>query len=312
MPTVFIRSKHKKMSGPVMRPVGGFQDRTTYGAVYPTESIPRVVNVDTRFRENPTITNAGFCTVRLPRTYKNIISLRLSSIELPNTWYDFSATQENTNFTVSGVQCTISDGNYDATTMISAIVAGAARTISLGMAFDPVTTRCTISSTFATPFSLNFTPAITAGTCCVTREATLRPFDTGLGSYLGFTCNAYSGSSSYTGESITNIWGNTYVLLNLEKYEAVDQVSFNGTGIPAFAKIVVSAGKNDIIYDNGANTITNKVTFAEPENISVIKLKLTDCYGRPLNLYTNFSFTIEMQEVVSSKLYSAYKDNLVK
>jgi hypothetical protein len=238
--------------------------------------------------------------------------MRLSSIELPNTWYDFSATQENTNFTVSGVQCTISDGNYDATTMISAIVVGAARTISLGMAFDPVTTRCTISSTSATPFSLNFTPAITTGTCCITREATLRPFDTGLGSYLGFTCNTYSGASSYTGESITNIWGNTYVLLNLEKYEAIDQVSFNGTGIPAFAKIVVSAGKNDIIYDDGRNSITNKVIFPEPENISVIKLKLTDCYGRPLNLYTNFSFTIEMQEVVSSKLYSAYKDNLVK
>ena len=295
-----------------MRPVTGFQDRTTFGAVYPTESIPRVVNVDTRFRDNPTITNAGFCTVRLPRTYKNIISMRLSSIELPNTWYDFSATQENTNFTVSGVQCTISDGNYDGTSMAAAITASVSSAVgfSMGVGFNTVTGKCTLSA--ATPFSLNFTPAVTSGTCCITREALLRPFDTGLGSYLGFTCNAYSGASSYTGESITNIWANTYVLLNLEKYEAIDQVSFNGTGIPAFAKIVVSAGKNDIIYDDGRNSITNKVIFPEPENISVIKLKLTDCYGRPLNLYTNFSFTIEMQEVVSSKLYSAYKDNLAK
>jgi hypothetical protein len=298
------------MSGPVMRPVGGFQDRTTYGAVYPTESIPRVVNVDTRFRDNAGITNAGFCTIRLPRTYKNITSMRLSSIELPNTWYDFSATQENTNFTVSGVQCTISDGNYNATTMISAIVIAAAPTISLGMGFDAVSGKCTISA--ATAFSLNFTPAITTGTCCITRDPLIRPFDTGLGSYLGFISNAYSNASSYTSENITNIWGNTYVLLNLEKYEAIDHVSFNGTAIPAFAKIVVSAGKNNIIYDNGADTITNKVIFPEPENISVIKLKLTDCYGRPLNLYGNFSFTLEMQEVVSSKLYSAYKDNLAK
>ena len=295
-----------------MRPVGGFQDRTTYGAVYPTESIPRVVNVDTRFRDNPNITNAGFCTIRLPRTYKNITSMRLSSIELPNTWYDFSATQENTTFTVSGVQCTISDGNYTATTLASAITTtiSSAVGLSVGVGFDSVSGKCTLSA--ATPFSLNFAPVTTSGVCCVSREASLRPFDTGLGSYLGFISNAYSNASSYTGESITDIWNNTYVLLSLEKYEAIDHISFNGTAIPAFAKIVVSAGKNNIIYDDGSNTITNKVVFSEPENISVIKLKLTDCYGRPLVLYGNFSFTLEMQEVVSSKLYSAYKDNLAK
>jgi hypothetical protein len=238
--------------------------------------------------------------------------MRLSSIELPNTWYDFSATQENTTFTASGFQCTISDGNYTLTTLASAITASvsAAASFSMGVGFDSVTGKCTLSA--ATPFSLNFTPAITSGTCCVTREALLRPFDTGLGSYLGFISNTYTNASSYTSENNTSIWGQTYVLLNLEKYEAIDHVSFNGTAAPAFAKIVVSASKNSVIYADGRSTITNKVIFPEPENISVIKLKLTDCYGRPLNLYGNFSFTLEMQEVVSSKLYSAYKDNLVK
>lgn len=300
------------MSGPVMRPVGGFQDRTTYGAVYPTESVPRVVNVDTRFRDNAGITNAGQCTIRLPRTYKNITSLRLSSIELPNTWYDFSATQENTNFTVSGTQCIIPDGNYTSVTLASAITAAvsASAGFSVSVGFDPITGKSTISA--ETPFSLNFSPTLTTGTCCITREASVRPFETGLGSYLGFLSNDYSNASSYTSESIINIWNNAYVLLNIEKYEAIDHVSFNGTSAPAFAKIVVSAGKNNIIYGNGSDTITNKVVFSEPENISVIKLKLTDCYGRPLNLYGNFSFTLEMQEVVSSKLYSAYKDNLAK
>jgi hypothetical protein len=300
------------MSGPVMRPVGGFQDRTTYGAVYATESIPRVVNVDTRFRENPGITNAAQCTIRLPRTYKNITSMRMSSIELPNTWYDFSSTLENTNLTVSGTQCVIPDGNYTSATLASAITASISSAVgfSLGVGFDSVTGKCTLSA--ATPFSLNFAPVQTASACCMSREASIRPFDTGLGSYMGFVNNVYSNASSYTSESITNIWGNTYVLLNLEKYEAVDHVSFNGTASPAFAKIVVSAGKNNIIYANGADTITNKVIFPEPENVSVLKLKLTDCYGRPLNLYGNFSFTLELQEVVSSKLYSAYKDNLAK
>jgi len=292
-----------------MRPVGGFQDRTTYGAVYGTESVARIVNVDTRFRDNPTITGASACTIRLPRTYKNIISLRLSSIELPNSWYDFSANLENTNFTVSGAQCTISDGNYNATTLATAMVASAATTISLSVGFDSVSTKCTISAAGA--FSMNFTPVVTSNVCCISREATLRPFDTGLGSYLGFTSNTYSGNSSYTSETLPNLFGNTYVLLSIEKYEAIDHLSFNGTSTPAFAKIVVSATKNSIIF-SGVDTITNKVILAEPENVSVLKIKLTDCYGRILQTFGNFSFTLEMQEVVSSKLYSAYKDNLAK
>jgi hypothetical protein len=237
--------------------------------------------------------------------------MRLSSIELPNTWYDFSATLENTSLTVSGVQCTISDGNYTSTTLASAITTSvsAGAGIGLGVTFNSVTGTCTLSA--ATPFSLNFTPAITGGTCCITREAQLRPFDTGLGSYLGFTSNTYSGNSSYTSETLPNLFGNVYVLLSIEKYEAIDHLSFNGTSTPAFAKIVVSVTKNSIIF-SGVDTITNKVILAEPENISVLKIKLTDCYGRVLQTFGNFSFTLEMQEVVSSKLYSAYKDNLAK
>ena len=296
------------MSGPVMRPVGGFQDRTTFGAVFGTASVARIVNVDTRFRDNPTITGASACTIRLPRTYKNITSLRLSSIELPNTWYDFTANLENTNFTVSGSQRTISDGNYTSTTLTAAMVSAAASTISLSIGFDSVTTKCTISAAGA--FTMDFTP-VPGNVCCITREANLRPFDTGLGSYLGFTSNTYSGNASYTSETLPNLYGNTYVLLSLEKYEAIDHLSFNGTSTPAFAKIVVSATKNSFVY-SGADTITNKVILAEPENVSILKIKLTDCYGRVLQTFGNFSFTLEMQEVVSSKLYSAYKDNLAK
>jgi hypothetical protein len=297
------------MSGPVMRPVGGFQDRTIYGAVFGTESIARIVNVDTRFRDNPTITGASACTIRLPRTYKNITSLRLSSIELPNSWYDFSSNLENTNFSVNGVQCTISDGNYNGGSLTAAIVTAAEATVSLSITFDTVTTKCTISAD--QPFSMNLTPVATSNVCCISREANLRPFDTGLGSYLGFTSNSYSGNSSYTSETLPNLFGNVYVLLSIEKYEAIDHLSFNGTSTPAFAKIVVSETKNSIIF-SGADTITNKVILAEPENVSVLKIKLTDCYGRILQTFGNFSFTLEMQEVVSSKLYSAYKDNLAK
>jgi hypothetical protein len=73
----------------------------------------------------------------------------------------------------------------------------------------------------------------------------------------------------------------------------------------------VNVPKYSIIYE-GTDTIANKVTFSEPQNVSIFRIKLTDCWGRVLQTFGNFSFTIELEEVLSSKLYSAYKDNLVR
>lgn len=298
------------MSGPVMKPVGGFHDKTTLGAVYPTESIPRVINVDTRFRENPLTTNGSQCTIRLPRTYKNITSIRLSSVEMPNSWYDFSANLENTSVTICGTRCTIPDGNYTSTELTAAIQVATANVLTINAGFNNVTCKCTLTA--ATPFSIDFTPVYNnASACCIVRDATTRPFDTGLGYYLGFTNYTYSGSSNYVCEGITNLWGNTYVLLNIENYESVETPSLNGTSAPAFAKIPVNVPKYSIIYE-GTDTIANKVVFSEPQNVSVFRIKLTDCWGRVLQTFGNFSFTIELEEVLSSKLYSAYKDNLVR
>lgn len=331
------------MSGPVLTSVQGYQDRTVLGAVYPTESVTRVVNIDTRFRENPGGTNASDCTVRLPRTFKNITSIRLSSAEIPNNWYEFRNNLGNTSFSVNDLPCVIPDGNYTADTLAVVIQSTVYNVTSnagvihdpsfapttLNVLFEEVTGRCRIDLSAASgSFKIDWSAVVPplcfacngcgndAGaycSCggCIRSPVQNRPFDTTLGSFLGFHSNVYTGEKSYTSEDITNLVGSTYVLLQLENYNAIDQVGSNSSAIPAFAKIVVNVNKNNVIYSDGKNTITNKYQFSEPENISVLRLKLVDCYGRVLPLYGNMSFTLEMQEAVSSKLYTAYKDNLV-
>jgi len=317
------------MSGPVLTSVQGYQDRTILGAVYPTESVTRVVNVDTRFRENPRITNASDCTIRLPRVYKNITSIRLSSVEIPNNWYDFSKSFENTSFTINSTVCVLPDGNYTPETLAAAIYATILEDtgLKIRLVFDAITGKASFESIDDEPtnFTINFTPVTTCGASssnndagarcacggCIRSPAANRLFDTSLGNYLGFTGTTYSGSIIYTSENVANLTGNTYALLSLDKYNALDHLSFNNTSLSAFAKVVVSVPKNAVIYNSGLNTITNRVQFSEPENITTFKLKLTDCYGRVLPIFGNMSMTLELEEVVSSKLYTAYKDNLV-
>ena len=332
------------MSGPVLTSVQGYQDRTVLGAVYPTESVTRVVSVDTRFRANPGNTNASDCTIRLPRTYKNVTSIRLSSAEIPNNWYEFSNNFGNTSFYVNGLPCTIPDGNYTEATLFTAIhetvlavttnahgVDPLANSIvDLTVVFENITGKCRLDLSAGvgpSTFSIDFSPVLPplcfacincgsdAGvTCacggCLRSSPLTRPFDTTLGSYLGFTSNAYINISSYTSENATNLLGSTYALLSLGNYDTLEHVSSNGTSMLGFAKIVSDAAKNTVIYANGNNTITNLVQFPEPENISSLKLKLMDAYGRVLPIFGNMSLTLELQEAVSSKLYTAYKDNL--
>ena len=50
----------------------------------------RTLNVDTRFRSNYSGTTATDFTYHLPNPLKNIIRLRLTSCEIPNTEYLFT------------------------------------------------------------------------------------------------------------------------------------------------------------------------------------------------------------------------------
>jgi hypothetical protein len=129
---------------------------------------------------------------------------------------------------------------------------------------------------------------------------------------MGFTGNYYSGGTSYTGEYIVNTLRDNYIYLQLPDIEgSLDAHSYNGTTINAFAKIIITAEKNALLYDSGENTVTKQTQFAQPMNISILRVKLVDSYGKPIKLMADWSFTLELQEVVSSKVYEAYRNNLI-
>jgi hypothetical protein len=72
----------------------------------------------------------------------------------------------------------------------------------------------------------------------------------------------------------------------------------------AFAKILVDVPKNSVIFDNGTNVITKEYFFHQPTNIQSVPVQVLDAYGNIVDLNgLNFSFTLELTEVVDHALY---------
>jgi hypothetical protein len=232
--------------------------------------------------------------------------MRLSSIELPNTWYVFDDLHGDTSMLIDGTLIKIPSGNYADGTTLAAAVQIAIRALGgiysgFTVTMNPITLQMTIQSNTPTAFTMTFSGIKTS-----------YQYDSGLGYAMGYRQGLYQGQNIYVSENIVSTLGDNYVLLQLPDIESsVDSFTYGSSAIEAFAKIIVTAPKNALIYDNGQNLITKQTQFSQPTNISVFRVRLTDPYGNVLALHADFSFTLEFQEVVNSKTYDAYRTSLL-
>lgn len=65
------------------------------------KTIKKAINVDTRFRPEYFLTKSSDFTVTLPERVNKVVSMRLSSIELPMTYYALSENLQNTTFKIT-------------------------------------------------------------------------------------------------------------------------------------------------------------------------------------------------------------------
>ena len=329
-----------------------------------TDLRKRIINVDSRFRANlvypfqpyaPVVCNpvcdassvfvpepGSFVPSPSPATdftypfehpYKNVIRLRVASVEIPNVWYDFSkANYSNTSFTITAadissnlrtVTILIADGNYTNSTLISAIQTALTTQLQTpyGMFFsilqDPISSKVSIifrgnaapgapnPTQTATPFNIQFltNPLLKA-----------QPFNYGLGYNLGFLIKDISGTTIYDtsgtinsyivqGTSLINTSPDNYIFLAINDYNTVEQ-QINKTTFSTLAKIIVNTAKNETIYDDGRNLLSNDIIYPSPVDLKQIKVRLLNTYGQPLDLVnSNFSFSLEITEVANVKMY---------
>lgn len=276
------------------------------------------VSVDTRFADQHYNNDTTDFMIRLPETMKNVMRIRLSSVEIPSVEYTFTVAKGNVAGTVIDSTSTrtfsITPGNYTAAALASAVATG------LGLGYTcvvvPVTGLIVITKT-----SGEFTLYLGSENSNICSRKT----HWGIGYYLGirvpYTTTDSSGNSlpEIRRRSITSSGGtvtayapplvtqNTYYLMQLQCPDQLDTVVHRvagNAGIPAFAKLTLKNNGVGVDYDDNSDLIRKEYTFLAPTNISQLRVKLLDAFGVPVQLRTaDWSMTFELTEIVNSHTY---------
>ena len=295
--------------------------------------IRKTVIIDSRDRQITQSSSPGHYSITFPAIYSNIYSITLRSYEVPFTYNQFSACQNNTSFSMtytpsggspSTQTITIPDGNYSITTLPSFLkqnintAFGTLSTMPLNVYWSPVTGIASIySSITGDSFSLNF--AASQSPNCGTGQNTSLTTGWGLGYYLGFYQSNYSSSNTpiYTSasqvaqQSVPNITGNfvmnpspdTYILMDIQGLNKMDETGLDGRLAGridgAFAKVPLTNNTGEYLFfqDTSGPSPLNQRVYSPPiSKLDRITVRWRRHDGRTIDFNgCEHSFTLELE-----------------
>jgi hypothetical protein len=329
----------------IVNPSRDFDDKGKNSVRYNKDVIRRVFNIDTRFRAyvqpgfgqtvsgDPALTavqnSANTATSSIShfvfRTHdivKNGMSVKLSSLELPNRFCNLFPSRGNSSFLVK--QTGTSEGEYQ-TVEVDYVdgdptKGGYYNNVSivseieqkLNQAFGANQFRCTrnidgqaiIESIFPagnpTRFDFSFPAEVVSPQLFRT-----------LPQALGFSETLYSNVAIIESEDAVDMNSDTYIYLQINDWNTVTPQVSNDAYFTVFAKIPVTVDKGKLIYDNDVtNTTLKTYHFLQPTNVQQMEIKLLDRLGQILQFppNINYSMTLEVEDVASKALYEKLRE----
>jgi hypothetical protein len=274
-------------------------------------------SLDSRFSDLKNNVNSEF-RIRNPTPLKNIIRVRLASVELPLVEHAFSAAKGNDTLSakVGGVvgryitSERLLAGNYTAASLVNAVENLLKESINddFTCTLNPITGFVTIKNS-SLPFIIDFSSLVT--------DVANRPTHWGLGYYLGFRESLVKSRVVQTptevyhvvvGTSIINVQATPYYLLQLKCPDQVVNVTHrlnNETHIDAFAKLVLRDNYYQLQFDDGSNLLRKEYTFLSPVTIPFFQVSILDPWGKLVNMLdADWSLTLEVTEIVNSKTFA--------
>ena len=279
-----------------------------------TRIITKNVNVDTRFRE---ASSSSDMMIMLPQKMPKVVSMNISAIEFPMTFYNISekygnnhfymcvTTQKNADVSNNEFTITIPDGNYsDAdlivvinnliTTQPSAVYFDASFNIDLnanrsGTGKVILTTAGKLGSTVKN-VKLDFIKNANSQTDILYK----------FGHLIGFTKKIYDGATRYVSDTMPDSNHIHYLYLAIDDFNN----SVNNNFISAFNKSILSPNilarlsvQNTpnfrVFSGNEFNMIVEPRKYFGPVDIQKINVKIYDDMGRIVDLNgANFSFCL--------------------
>lgn len=291
------------------------------------KTILQTIILNTLFREDYNNTSSTNFNIVLPYYFKQVLSLRLSSIQLPNVMYCVSYSNKNNTFYVvesTGIEglVVIPDGNYNITeftTMLQTEMNTQLNTENrFRVSFDPTTGRITISNNI-NEFELDFLRDTGDGyientnnevykhkyktndynkfNCVPVTELYKR-----LGWVMGYRGATYEAAKKYTTEGIYNGASSDYIYFilndfnNSQSQNIIGMFSESLIGNNILAMIPINSSAFSVCFDNGADFIEKKRDYFGPVNIQKLQIELLNQYGEHINLNNmDFSFSLELE-----------------
>ena len=271
-----------------------------------------MVSIDTRFAEQYYHGTSDFM-IRLPSTMRNVMRIALSSIELPEVAYVFSAKNGNTCFSINGVNITIPESSYQGAaslvTVINDAIGGKAADITV--AYDAPSNRFYFINNSAEDAVISLTSLTTSPCAAACTEAVAQNDKYwGIGYNLGFRdkeITVPTGESAYATQS-PQITSPAYYLLQVRCPDMMENTlhrTGQGSFVQALGKVVLRNGAYVVNFDDMGNMLRKENTFRSPTSVAQLRVSLVDAYGRLVEMGdTDWSMTFEMMEVISSCQYN--------
>jgi hypothetical protein len=268
------------------------------------KTLKKVLNIDTRFRDNYENSSSTDFVINLPTAFKKVLSLQVINYQLPYTIYSISKKTGSHSFYVDSSLIEINDGGYDENSLVQEINSKLPSDISL--IYNSLSAKFIFASVNNSVFSLNF-DYIENATMNYNIATNIDKNQLTLGWIMGFRNNRiikngkqisikYEGSNSYVSEyCYDGGLSNKYYLLSVNDY----QNNHNNAFVSAFKYQTLT--DNNILCkmtnskEDGIKTVLYpKRIYFGPTNINKLHIKIYDEYGRILDV-NNGDLSIEIE-----------------
>lgn len=236
----------------------------------------------------------------LPYPMKNVISMKLSSFEFPDTVYMVSEKKRTNRFfikedgTNKQGMIVIPEGNYTHDTIDDVLQNAINSTLDSGERFsihiDEHSGKTTIKNSVNT-FSIQFV-----------NSETNKILSKNLGWCLGFRNANYIRSKCYISESIFCPIPVQYIYFILNDFNISNSTTIMGIFLDNYveknilAKIPIHVDSFQVMFDNNSDLISKKREYYGTVDINKFSVKILDMYGEVIDMNSmDFSFTLEFE-----------------
>jgi hypothetical protein len=294
-----------------------------------TRVISKCVNIDTRFRSNMSQTNSSDFLVNLPIRLQKVVSMQITAIEFPVSFYGISAKYGNNYFYISvnhqeveegdmfedSKIIIVPDGNYNANDFIDTINTLISGKNPNGTPLDPtsifnyVVFRLDVSQTgsgtakviIETTGNLAYTiQQISIDfSLDINGNPDKTPITSKIGMNLGFLKRRYQDATSYISETLVEPATVRYIYLAIDDFNN----NVNNHFISAFnssilspnilARISIKGSYFSLMMESDLNMTTEPRKYFGPVDIQKMHIQVYDDHGRILDMNSaNFSCCI--------------------